>query len=120
MAQDGRNRPGPYLDPHQPIEVYAGGWGLFSPVHGTARKKEVGLSRNCITRPPKFCGGRFASLRGAVGQRDVDGADGAWTVIERIGETRSQALASCAARAFLERMYQNCGQTPEDDGGGGG
>lgn len=35
--------------------------------------------------------------------------NGQWTVIERLGETSSQALAYCDAGAFIERMYQNTG-----------
>ena len=35
--------------------------------------------------------------------------NGQWTLIERLGETSSQALAYCDAGAFLERMYQNTG-----------
>ena len=36
-------------------------------------------------------------------------ANGKWTLLERLGETSSQALAYCDAGAFLERMYQNTG-----------
>ena len=42
--------------------------------------------------------------------------NGQWTLIERLGETSSQALAYCDAGAFIERMYQNtASQAPEDD-----
>ena len=43
-------------------------------------------------------------------------ANGKWTLIERLGETSSQALAYCDAGAFIERMYQNtASQTPAED-----
>lgn len=43
-------------------------------------------------------------------------ANGTWTLIERLGETSSQALAYCDAGAFIERMYQNTGsQAPDED-----
>ena len=43
-------------------------------------------------------------------------ANGQWTLIERLGETSSQALAYCDAGAFLERMYQNtASQAPAED-----
>ena len=43
-------------------------------------------------------------------------ANGQWRVIERLGETSSQALAYCDAGAFLERMYQNtASQAPAED-----
>ena len=40
-------------------------------------------------------------------------ANGKWTLIKRLGETRSQALAYCDAGAFIERMYQNTGAQGE-------
>lgn len=42
--------------------------------------------------------------------------NGKWTLIERLGETSSQALAYCDAGAFIERMYQSTGsQAPDAD-----
>lgn len=40
--------------------------------------------------------------------------NGKWTLIERLGETSSQALAYCDAGAFIERMYQNTGSQAAD------
>jgi len=43
-------------------------------------------------------------------------AEGKWTLIERIGETSSQALAHCDAGAFVECIYQNTvSQAPDVD-----
>ena len=53
--------------------------------------------------------GRYKLIRPDTSPR------GQKTVIERIGETSSQALAYCDAGAFIERMYQNTGSQDQDE-----